>query len=47
MRVIKTLNDIAGDVIVWPTGDKLLSIKEKFRANGGLPDIIGAIDGTD
>lgn len=47
MRVIKALNDIADDIIVWPTGDKLLTVKEKFRGNGGLPDVIGAIDGTD
>lgn len=47
MRVIKALNDIANDIIVWPTGDKLLTIKEKFRENDGLPDVIGAIDGTD
>lgn len=47
IRVIEALYDIAGDVIVWPTGDKLLITKEKFRGNGGLPDVIGAIDGTD
>lgn len=47
MRVVKALNNIAGDVIVWPTGDKLLTVKEKFRAIGGLPNVIGAIDGTD
>ncbi|XP_011859114.1 PREDICTED: putative nuclease HARBI1 [Vollenhovia emeryi] len=47
MRVIKAFNDIAGDVIVWPTGSKLLYIKEKLRGNDGLSDVIGAIDGTD
>lgn len=40
------LNDIAGDIIIWPKGDKLLIIKEKFKENGGLPDVIGATDGT-
>lgn len=34
MRVIEALNDIADDIIVWPTGDKLLTVKEKFRKNG-------------
>ncbi|XP_071637550.1 uncharacterized protein [Temnothorax longispinosus] len=47
MRVIKALNDIAGDIIVWPTGDNLLTVKNKFKENGVLPDVIGAIDGTD
>ncbi|KAM0735785.1 Protein ALP1-like [Formica fusca] len=47
MRVIKALNDIADEVIVWPTDGKLLTVKEKFRKNGGLPDVIGAIDGID
>jgi len=47
MRVIKVLNDIAGDIIVWPKNDKLLTVKEKFKRNGNLPDVIGAIDGTD
>lgn len=44
MRVIKVLNDIAGDIIVWPKNDKLLAVKEKFKRNGNLPDVIGAID---
>lgn len=47
MRVIKALNYIADEVIVWPTDGKLLTVKEKFGKNGGLPDVIGAIDGTD
>ncbi|XP_043282199.1 protein ALP1-like [Venturia canescens] len=47
VRVIKALNNIAGDIIIWPTGDTLQTIKEKFRETGGLPDVIGAIDGTD
>lgn len=47
MRVIKALNDIADDIIVWPRADKLLFVKEKFQKIGNLPDVIGAIDGTD
>jgi len=28
---MKVLNDIAGDVIVWPQGDRRLAVLEKFQ----------------
>jgi len=31
MKVVKVLNDIAGDVIVWPRGDRRLVVLEKFQ----------------
>jgi len=46
MRVVKVLNDIAGDVIVWPRGDRRLAVLEKFQRIGKLSHVIGAIDGT-
>lgn len=46
MRVVRALNDIAGDVIVWSRGDRLTVVCEKFQRIGRLPHVIGAIDGT-
>ncbi|XP_071653616.1 uncharacterized protein [Temnothorax longispinosus] len=46
MRVVQALNDIAGDVVQWPRGDRLATVKEKFQRLSVLPDIIGAVDGT-
>lgn len=46
MRVVEALNDIAGDVIVWPDENRRTAIREKFRRTGQLPNVIGAIDGT-
>ncbi|GAB1867340.1 Protein ALP1-like isoform X1 [Camponotus japonicus] len=46
MRVIQALNNIAGDVIQWPRGERLTIVKQKFQKLSVLPDIIGAIDGT-
>ncbi|XP_011859439.1 PREDICTED: putative nuclease HARBI1 [Vollenhovia emeryi] len=46
MRVVKALNDIAGDVIVWPQGDRRAAVYENFQRIGRLPHVIGAIDGT-
>lgn len=46
MRVVQALNDIAGDVVQWPRGDRLATVKQKFQRLSVLPDIIGAVDGT-
>lgn len=45
-RVVYALNDIAESVIVWPKGEKLTAVKNRFREIGVLPDVIGAIDGS-
>lgn len=44
-RVVNALNDIADSVIVWPTGDKLTAVKNRFSEIGVLPNV-GAIDGS-
>ncbi|KAJ3655867.1 hypothetical protein Zmor_014976 [Zophobas morio] len=46
MRVIKILCSLTQRIITWPTGHKLTEVKEKFRQMAGLPNVIGAIDGT-
>lgn len=46
MRVIQALNNVAGDVIRWPRGERLTIVKQKFQKLSVLPEIIGAIDGT-
>ncbi|XP_024878431.1 uncharacterized protein LOC112458845, partial [Temnothorax curvispinosus] len=45
IRIVKALNDIAGDVIVWPRGDQRIAVQEMFHRIGKLPHV-GAIDGT-
>lgn len=46
MRVVEALNNIAGDVIKWPQGDKATYVKETFQQIAGLPNVLGAIDGS-
>ncbi|XP_070157474.1 uncharacterized protein [Polyergus mexicanus] len=46
MRVVQALNDIAADIVQWPRGDRLATVKQKFQTLSVLPDIIGAVDGT-
>jgi len=45
-RVVYALNNIADSVIVWPGGDRMTAVKNRFSEIGVLPDVIGAIDGT-
>lgn len=47
-RVIKILNNIAGEIIKWPKGERLITCKETFNCLGDapIPGIVGAIDGT-
>lgn len=44
-RVIEALNDLAPEVITWPTTSAKAAIKEAFGAEG-FPGCIGLIDGT-
>ena len=46
MRVVECLNDISGQIIVWPRGQELARVKADFNKNSLLRGIIGAIDGT-
>ena len=45
-RVVQVLNEIAEKVILWPTGEKLDQVKNRFKEIAGLKGIIGAIDGS-
>ena len=46
-RVCRAMvNNIAGEFIRWPQGERAESVMEKFRHNNGLPRCIGVIDGT-
>lgn len=44
MRVVKALNEIAGNVIDWPRGEKATHVKQTFQQIAGLPNVLGAID---
>lgn len=44
-RLTRFLSGIAGQIIVWPSPQEKQDIEEHFRQNG-LPNVIGAIDGT-
>lgn len=46
MKVVGCLNDISGQIILWPRGQELDSVKADFNKNSLLRGIIGAIDGT-
>ncbi|XP_011141655.1 protein ANTAGONIST OF LIKE HETEROCHROMATIN PROTEIN 1-like isoform X2 [Harpegnathos saltator] len=46
MRIVEALNDIAGDVIEWPRGEKATHVKQQFQQIAGLPNVLGAIDGS-
>ncbi|XP_071628962.1 uncharacterized protein [Temnothorax longispinosus] len=46
MRVVECLNDISGQIILWPRGQDLDRVKADFNQNSLLRGIIGAIDGT-
>lgn len=46
MRVVECLNDISGQIILWPRGQELNRVKADFNKNSLLRGIIGAIDGT-
>lgn len=43
-RVIEALNDIAGNIIEWPRGEKATLVKQTFQHISGLPNVLGAID---
>ncbi|XP_071576145.1 uncharacterized protein [Temnothorax nylanderi] len=44
-RVVAGLNDMAKNIIKWPAGDHLDSVKQKFQRLSNMPNVIGAIDG--
>jgi len=46
MRVVEALNEIAGDVIEWPQGEKAIHVKQTFQQIAGLPNVLGAVDGS-
>lgn len=46
LRVIHALRDISSEVIRWPEGHNIDRTKNEFNAKAGMPDVIGAIDGS-
>ena len=46
MRVIEALNEIAHNVIEWPRGERATHVKQSFQQIAGLPNVLGAIDGS-
>jgi hypothetical protein len=46
VRVIKILYEMAPTIIIWPTGDRRMAIKRKFRKMAGVDNVIGVVDGT-
>jgi hypothetical protein len=37
---------MAPTIIIWPTGDRRMAIKRKFRKMAGVDNVIGVVDGT-
>lgn len=40
------LYNLAPTVVTWPLGERLLTVKGKFRRMAGMQNVIGAVDGT-
>lgn len=45
-RVIKALNAIAEELIVWPRGAQIEKVRSSFKNIAGLDCVLGAVDGT-
>jgi len=45
-RVIKALRHLQSKFVKWPCGERRIAIHEEFKSFFGIPNIIGAIDGT-
>ncbi|XP_070529908.1 uncharacterized protein [Cardiocondyla obscurior] len=46
IRVVHALCTSASEVICWADANNINAIKENFKAKAGIPDVIGAIDGS-
>ncbi|KAJ3655879.1 hypothetical protein Zmor_014988 [Zophobas morio] len=46
MRVVKTLNVLGRQLISWPRGERVESVKRRFFEMAHIPNVIGAVDGT-
>lgn len=46
VRVVKALCQLSQNLIKWPQENKIQELKRKFQNTCGLPDAIGAVDGT-
>ncbi|KAF7996136.1 hypothetical protein HCN44_010802 [Aphidius gifuensis] len=44
--VVQALNEIAPRVITWPSPERRQVIRQHLEEAGGLPNVVGAIDGT-
>ena len=45
-RIVRILNKLAPLIIKWPTENEMRDICRKFQQKAGIPNVIGAIDGT-
>ncbi|KAJ8972589.1 hypothetical protein NQ314_000117, partial [Rhamnusium bicolor] len=45
-RVVKSLNNVAPQIIKWPNADDREEIQQQFYSSGQIPGCVGAIDGT-
>jgi len=46
VRVTHALRDISSEIICWPEDHNIDRIKKEFNEKAGMPDVIGAIDGS-
>ncbi|XP_063913993.1 uncharacterized protein LOC135130530 [Zophobas morio] len=44
MRVVKTLNVLGRQLISWPRGERVESVKRRFFEMAHIPNVIGAVD---
>lgn len=44
--VIQALHEVAPRIITWPNQERRQIMRQRFEEAGGLPNIVGAIDGT-
>ncbi|KAF7993726.1 hypothetical protein HCN44_010321 [Aphidius gifuensis] len=45
-KIIQALNEIAPRFIRWPNQERCQIMRQRFKEAGGLPNVVGAIDGT-
>lgn len=45
-RIVRALNQLAPRIIMWPRGERLNRVKDKFEDMAGIEEVIGAVDGT-
>jgi len=46
VRVVRAINSLGPNVIVWPTGSRSVQNQEKFYYMAKIRGVVGAINGT-